>query len=137
MLRIHHARGNLGISNIQERKKLNNKRQSNRYESESVCQSVVSDPLPPHGLQPARLLCPRNTLGKHTGVGSQSLLQGIFRTQGSNQFLALQADSLLSELPRKPQIAIDHYINNTYLILSFQNKQRYRLIRQVVEKEHL
>ena len=31
----------------------------------------------------SRLLCPRNFLGKDTGVGSHSLLQGIFLTQGS------------------------------------------------------
>ena len=31
-----------------------------------------------------RLLCPWEFSGKNTGVGSQSLLQGIFLTQGSN-----------------------------------------------------
>ena len=30
------------------------------------------------------LLCPWNSLGKNTGVGSHSPLQGIFLTQGSN-----------------------------------------------------
>ena len=30
------------------------------------------------------LLCSWNSLGKNTGVGSRSLLQGIFPTQGSN-----------------------------------------------------
>ena len=39
--------------------------------------------LRPHGLWPARLLCLRNTLGRINGVGSQSLPQGIFLTQGS------------------------------------------------------
>ena len=29
----------------------------------------MSDPLQPHELQPARLLCPRNFPGKNTGVG--------------------------------------------------------------------
>ena len=43
--------------------------------------------LQPHGLLPARLLCPWNYLGKNTGVGSPSLLQGIFLTQGSNSGL--------------------------------------------------
>ena len=32
----------------------------------------------------ARLLCPWNSLSKNTGVGSHSLLQGIFPIQGSN-----------------------------------------------------
>ena len=51
---------------------------------ESVSLSVVSNSLQPHGLQPARLLCPWNSPGKNTGVGCQSLLQGIFLTQGLN-----------------------------------------------------
>ena len=46
--------------------------------------SVMSDCLPSHGLQPARLLCPWNSSGKNTGVGCHALLQGIFPTQGSN-----------------------------------------------------
>ena len=33
---------------------------------------------------PARLLCPWNSLGKNTGVGCHFLLQGIFPTQGLN-----------------------------------------------------
>ena len=35
-------------------------------------------------LQPTRLLCPLNSPGKNTGVGSHSLLQGFFPTQGLN-----------------------------------------------------
>ena len=46
--------------------------------------SVVSGSLRPHGLQPARLLCPWDSPGKNTGVGSHSLLQGIFLTQVFN-----------------------------------------------------
>ena len=52
--------------------------------SVSVSRSVVSHSLRPCGLQPARLLCPWNSPGKNSGVGSLSLLQGIFPTQGSN-----------------------------------------------------
>ena len=40
--------------------------------------------LRPYGLWLIRLLCPRDSPGKNTGVGSPSLLQGIFPTQGSN-----------------------------------------------------
>ena len=43
--------------------------------------------LPPHELQPARLLYPWNSPGKNTGVDCHSLLQRIFLTQGSNQGL--------------------------------------------------
>ena len=51
-----------------------------------VCESrsVVSDSLRPHGLKPARFLCPWNSLGKDTGVGCHSLLHGIFPTQVSH-----------------------------------------------------
>ena len=38
----------------------------------------------PVGLWHTRLLCPWDSLGKNTGVGSLSLLQGIFPTQGSS-----------------------------------------------------
>ena len=54
------------------------------YRFESVSCLVVSDVLRPHELGPIRLLCPWNSPGKNTGVGSHSLLQGIFPTQGSN-----------------------------------------------------
>ena len=46
--------------------------------SESVNRSIVSDSLPPHELQPTRLLCPWNTPGKNTGVGDHFLLQKGF-----------------------------------------------------------
>ena len=39
----------------------------------------MSDSLRPH-----ELYSPWNSLGKNTGVGSHSLLQGIFPTQGLN-----------------------------------------------------
>ena len=45
----------------------------------SGSRSVVSDSLRPHGLY-----SPRNSPGQDTEVGSLSLLQGIFPTQGSN-----------------------------------------------------
>ena len=44
---------------------------------------VASDFVTPWTV-PARLLCPWNSPGKNTGVGSHSLLQGVFLTQGSN-----------------------------------------------------
>ena len=37
--------------------------------------SVMSDPSRPHGLQPTRLLCPRDFPGKSTGVGCHCLLR--------------------------------------------------------------
>ena len=54
--------------------------------------------LQPHGLWPARLLCPWDSTGKNTGVGCHALLQGVFWTQGLNPCLFRlqhrQADSL-------------------------------------------
>ena len=40
------------------------------------CHSVVSSCLRPHGLWPARLLYPRDSLGKNTGVGYISFSRG-------------------------------------------------------------
>ena len=44
----------------------------------------MSSSLQPSGPKPARSLCPWNSPGQYIGVGSLSLLQGIFPTLGSN-----------------------------------------------------
>ena len=44
--------------------------------------SVTDDSLQPHGLQPARLLCPGDFPDKNTTVGCQFIPQGIFLIQG-------------------------------------------------------
>ena len=56
------------------------------YTSVKMCVSgsVISDSLWPHGLYPARFLCPWNSPGKNTEVGCHSILQGVFPTQGWN-----------------------------------------------------
>ena len=67
--------------------------------SPAFCLSLshVSDSLRPQGLQPTRLLCPQNSLGKNTGVGSHSLLQRILPDSGIKPRASpLQAVSLLS-----------------------------------------
>ena len=72
-------------------------------EGEGVSGSVVSDPCDPMDcMYPSRLLCPWNSPGKNTGMGSPFLLQGIFQTQGSNPGLLYCRDSLLAEPPGKP-----------------------------------
>ena len=48
----------------------------------TLCNPVGDSP--PAGLQPTRLLHPWDFPGKNIGVGCQSLLQGIFLSQGSN-----------------------------------------------------
>ena len=47
----------------------------------------MSTSLQPHGLYPARLLCPWYSPGKNTGVDCHFLLWGILQTQGSNPCL--------------------------------------------------
>ena len=77
----------------------------------AVC-SVVSTSLQLYGLQPARLLCPRDFPSKNTGVSCHFLLQGIFPTQGSNLcLLHWQVDSLPLLPPGKP---ISHSLSVQY-----------------------
>ena len=54
---------------------------SGKVKTESESHSVVSHSLPPHG---GKLYSPWKSPGQNTRVGSLSLLQGIFPTQGSN-----------------------------------------------------
>ena len=44
----------------------------------------MSDSVQPHRRKPTRFPHPWDSPGKNTGVGSHSLLQGVFLTQGSN-----------------------------------------------------
>ena len=78
-----------------------------------TCQvaSVVSDSLKPYGLHPARLFYPWDSPGKNTGVGSHSLLYGIFPTPGIKPGSpALKTDSLLSEPPGLAEIPKSRYV---------------------------
>ena len=63
--------------------------------SESESHSVISDSLQRHGLH-----SPWDSPGQDTGVGSLSLLQGIFPTQGSNPGL-LHCRWILYQLSHK------------------------------------
>ena len=75
-------------------------------ESECVSHSVLSDSLQPHRLWPTRLLCPWDFPGKNTRVGCHPLPQGDLLDPGIEPgSLLLQADSLLSEPPGKPQMS--------------------------------
>ena len=66
------------------------------YESlKSESRSLVSDSLRPHGPY-----SPWNSPGQNTGVGSLSLLQGIFPTQGLNPGL-LHCRQILYQLSHK------------------------------------
>ena len=67
----------------------------------SESHSVMSDSLPPHGLD-----SPWNSPGHNTGVGSLSLLQGIFPTQGSNPGLP-HCRQILYQLSHKRSPLLD------------------------------
>ena len=64
----------------------------------SAVHSVVPNSLQPCGLQPARLLCPRDFLGKYSWAGCHFLLLGIFPTQGLNLLRLLHCRRLLYPL---------------------------------------
>ena len=76
-------------------------------ESESENCSVVSNSLWPHGLYSSW-----NSPDQNTGVGSLSLLQGIFPTQGMNPGL-LHCRQILYQLSQKGSL----YIQNTIQIV--------------------
>ena len=63
--------------------------------------SVVPDSLQPSGLQPATFICPWNSPGKNTGVGSHSLLQEMFLTQVLNLSL-LHCRQIICHLSYQP-----------------------------------
>ena len=72
------------------------------YPSVCACEvtSVVSKFLRPHGLQPARFLCPWDSPGKNTRVGCYALLQRLFPTQVAMSLSLLHWES--SSLPLVP-----------------------------------
>ena len=69
-----------------------------------VSGSLMSDSLRPHGLQPARLLCPGDSPATNTGVGCHFPSPGDLPDPGIEPGSpAVQADSLPSEPPGKPR----------------------------------
>ena len=67
--------------------------------------SVMFDPFQPHGLYPARLLCPWDFLNKNTRVGCHAFFQGTFLTQGLNLLHCRQILYLLNR-QRSPGMKI-------------------------------
>ena len=85
-------------------------------ERKSKCScSVVFNSLQLHGLQPARLLCPWDSLGKTPGIGCHFLLQGNFLIQGLNPGL-LHCRQILCHLSHQwsPKSTMLQLINNFY-----------------------
>ena len=69
-------------------------------QSESVIHESEGRPVTSNFLQPHGLYSPWNSPGQNTGVGSLSLLQGIFPTQGSNPGIP-QCRQILYQLSHK------------------------------------
>ena len=76
--------------------------------------SVVSDYCNPmdSNLQPTKLLCPLDFLGKHTGMGCHSLLQGIFLMQKLNPGL-LHCRQILSCLSNQVFLFSYNYLKRS------------------------
>ena len=88
-----------------------------KYIYKRKCQSLNHVQLfATHELQPIRLLWTRNSLGKNTGVGSLSLLQGISPTQGSNPGL-LQWRQILYYLRHQGSPKVKVLVTQSCLIL--------------------
>ena len=77
-----------------------------KWKSKSVSYSVMSNSLWPHGLLPARLLCPWDSPGKSTEWVAISFSKGSSLPRDWTPSPALQVDSLLSDPPGKPRNAI-------------------------------
>ena len=78
--------------------------------------SVMSNSLRPHGLQPARLLCPWDSPGTNTGVGCHALLQGIFLTQELNPGLPHCRQTVWAA--REAQLFYCHYTKRHFNIFN-------------------
>ena len=79
----------------------------------------MPDSLTPHGL----LYSPWNSPGQNTGVGSLSLLQGIFPTQESNQGL-LHCRRILYQLSyqgRQRKLDTKEFRQYNYTDINFKN----------------
>ena len=77
-------------------------------------------------LQPHGLYSPWNSPGQDTGVGSLSLLQGVFPTQGSNSGL-LHCRWILYQLSRKGSPRILDWVAYPFSRGSFQPRNRTRV----------
>ena len=79
-----------------------------KYVWKSVSCSVMSDSFTPHELYSTRLLYSGHPPGKNIAVGSHSLFQGIFLTQGSNPGL-LHCRQIIYHLSHQGS-GIDHLL---------------------------
>ena len=104
------------------------------FQSESDNCSVMSNSLQPHGLQPTRLLCPWNSLGKNSGMCCHLLLQGIFSTQGSNPGLLHCRQFLYHEVPSKESHKTYRLDGCSKFLVLFLFLQIFVLLLYIMEK---
>ena len=102
-----------------------NKQYSSSPVVASVHCSTVSHFLWPQGLSLTRLLCPWDSPGKNTGVGSHFLLQGIFSTQGWNPGL-LHCRQILYCLSHQGRFPSSWCSINVCYMISIKCKERER-----------
>ena len=95
------------------------------HEAAVVLCLVMSNSLWPHGLMPARLLCPWNSPGKNTGEGCQFLLQRVFWIQGLNPHLLCLLQWQAGSLPLHPLGSFPHERLSTKSLTS--NPQSYEV----------
>ena len=76
----------------------------------------------PMDCSPPELLCPWNSPGQNTGVGSLSLLQGIFPTQGSNPGLP-HCRRILYQLSHKGSPRILEWVTYPFLQWIFPTQE--------------
>ena len=84
--------------------------------SDSVSHPVMSDSLWSYGLQPARLLCQWNYKERILEWVAIPFLGDLPNSGLEPKSPALQADSLLSEPPRKPTLKVGKVISNWTVI---------------------
>ena len=81
--------------------------------------------------QLTRLLCPWDSPGKNTGMGSHSLLQGIFLTQGLNPHLLLCRQILYHwQAPRKAYKVV------TFMLCEFPLNRTHTHIQLPISQNH-
>ena len=102
----------------------------------SESHSVMSDSLWLYGLQLTRLLCPWNSPGKNTGVGSHSFHQGTLPNPGiKSGSPSLQAAFSPSEPPGKPNLtpSLNIYYFTLMSTTLFSSLQREHVFSALVQ----
>ena len=92
-----------------------------------MCLITSSYSWQPHGLKPAKLLCPWNFPGKNTRSGCHFLLQGIFLTQESNPCHLFVYKAIIPDVHtgfRKGRRTRDQIANICWIIIKAREFQK-------------